>query len=81
MLHLTPYRQRPGYCGPASLKMVLDYYGLKKTELELGKLARCNPNKGTSAEGILKAAKILGFQGFIKDNANLQSQNQQDRGE
>lgn len=27
MLNINPFRQKPGCCGPASLKMVLDFFG------------------------------------------------------
>ena len=40
MLNVKPYREKPEYCGPASLKMVLGYYGIEKTEDELANLAR-----------------------------------------
>jgi len=35
MLKVKPFRQTVGYCGPATLKMVLDYWGVNKTEKEL----------------------------------------------
>jgi len=67
-------KQTPGYCGPASLKMVLDYYGVKKSLKALAELshtpAACE-TAGASAENLLKAAKKLGFAGLIKDWANF----------
>jgi len=59
--------QKSGYCGPASLKMILNFYGLNKTEKELAKLTGASKSKGVGAEGILKAARKLGFKGFYKD--------------
>ena len=35
MLNITPFRQKPGFCGPASLKMVLDFWGVKITEKKI----------------------------------------------
>ena len=32
MLNVDPFRQKPGYCGPASLKIVLGYLGVKITK-------------------------------------------------
>lgn len=67
MLKVKHFQQKPGYCGPASLKMVLFYYGVDKTEKELVRLSRCSKDKGVEAENLLKVAKRLGFKGFIKD--------------
>jgi predicted double-glycine peptidase len=58
------------YCGPASLKIVLDYYGIKKTEKELAKMAGWNKDLGVSDRGIKKAAKALGFKVGIKNNSS-----------
>jgi predicted double-glycine peptidase len=71
MLNVKPYRQKAGYCGPASLKMVLGFYGVEKSEQELVKLTGCTKKKGTGAPAILKAARSLGFSGLIKDNCEL----------
>ena len=71
MLDIKPFRQKPSFCGPACLKMVLRYYGTDKTEKELGKLTKCTFDKGTPGINILKAAHKLGFDGFIKDNATI----------
>lgn len=59
-------------CGPASLKMVLAYYGIEKTEQELAQLAGTDPDLGTSAEGIKKAAESLGFTVEIKDESTFE---------
>lgn len=72
MLNVKPFRQKPGYCGPASLKMVLSYFGTEKSENELVKLSGCKKDKGVEANGLLKAAKKLGFKGFIKDFSNIE---------
>ena len=57
-----------GMCGPASLKMVLDYYGMEKTESELAELCGTDKNLGTSDECIKRAAESLGFKVEIKNN-------------
>ncbi|MDP1619404.1 MAG: cysteine peptidase family C39 domain-containing protein, partial [bacterium] len=72
MLDVKPYRQKPGFCGPASLKMVLDFYGVEKSEEELGKITKCDPDKGITGLAIVKAAEKLGFAGFLKDYAKLE---------
>ena len=59
LLNVTPYEQKSkGYCGPACLKMVLEYYGIVKDEEELAELAECTPQYGVSGEAIT----FLGYQ-------------------
>ena len=70
-MKLKPFRQRPGYCGPASLKILLAYYGINKSEKELARLCKCTRDKGTNAENLVKAAKSLGLEGFIQDYSNV----------
>ncbi|TSC53550.1 MAG: putative fusion protein (N:peptidase-C:desuccinylase) [Parcubacteria group bacterium LiPW_39] len=55
----------------ASLKMVLDYFGVKISEPELIKFTGATARKGTSAKGIRKAARKLGFLVRIKDRTDL----------
>jgi len=52
--------------------MVLDYYGLFKTEKELVNLTGCKPKIGVNAEGIISAAKTLGFQAYKRDFARFE---------
>ena len=58
-------------CGPASLKIVLDYYGVDKTEKELAKMAGWKECLGIDDKGIKKAAERLGFKVVIKNNSNF----------
>jgi len=60
-----------GMCGPASLKIVLDYYDIEKSEKELAKLCRHNKNMGVDDEKIKKAAGSLGFKVKIKNSSNF----------
>ena len=71
MLDVKPFKQTPGFCGPACLKIVLDYYGVEKSETELAKLSNCTKERGTSAENLVNAAKKLGFKAEIKDSCFL----------
>jgi len=71
MLKIKPFRQETGYCGPASLKMVLSYFGVKKTEKELVKLTNCTREWGVEAWVLLKVAQKLGFKGFVKDESTI----------
>lgn len=71
MLHAPPHEQKTGFtCGPGVLKIVLGYYGVKKSEREFRRLAGTT-EEGTSAEGLVKAAKECGFEGEIRDNATI----------
>jgi len=67
MLHVKPFREKPSFCGPASLKMVLRYFGINKSEDELARMSGHKVSIGVEAEGLLAAAKKLGMKGFIKD--------------
>ena len=60
-------QSNPSTCGPASLRMVLDYYGIKKIEKELARLAHTTRHHGTEAKDLVKAAKALGLDGFVKN--------------
>ena len=71
MINVKPYREKPELCGPSSLKMVIDFFGIEKTEDELAELAGYIPTKGTTSEGIINAAKILGFNAFQKDFSEI----------
>ena len=71
MIKLKPFRETPGLCGPASLKMVMDYYGVSVSEAEIAKVAAATKAKGTSITGLIKAAKHIGFETFLKKNSSL----------
>ena len=72
MLDVKPFKQTPGFCGPACLKMVFSYYGIEKSEMELAKLFNSIKEKGTSAQGLIDAANKLGFKAEIKDNCSFE---------
>jgi predicted double-glycine peptidase len=61
-----------GMCGPASLKMVLSYYGVKKTEEELVRLCGTDTNLGTTDLGMKQAAESLGFKVKIKNESTFE---------
>lgn len=72
MLKVKPFKQsKAGYCGPASLKMVLDFYRIKKTEKELIKICGATPRYGMGANGFRRAAKKFSFKILIKDFADF----------
>lgn len=71
MIKIKPFKEKPGHCGPASLKMVAFYYGIEESEKKLAKLCKYTPKKGTSAKNLVKAAKKLDLEGFIQDNSDI----------
>jgi ABC-type bacteriocin/lantibiotic exporter with double-glycine peptidase domain len=60
-----------GMCGPASLKILLSYYGADKDEKELARLCGTKKDLGTDDKGIKKAAESLGFKVKIKNNSSF----------
>jgi len=59
-----------GSCGPASLKIVLNHFEIKKSEKELKKLLKCS-TAGVELEDLLRIAKKIGLNGFVKENSNI----------
>ena len=73
LLPVQPFQEtlHAGMCGPASLKMILAYYGVEKTEAELAQMCGTNPNLGTDCIGIKNAAERLGFTVEIQSNSTF----------
>ncbi len=74
LLQVKPFQEtlHQSMCGPASLKMVFDYYGIDKTEQEIAKLCGTTEDLGTDDKGIKKAAESLGFKVEIKNNSTFE---------
>lgn len=73
MLKIKPFQEtlNASMCGPASLKIVLDYYGLEKSEKELAKLCQHDKTLGVDDKKIKKLAERLGLKVKIKNNSNF----------
>ena len=73
ILKLKPFQEtlHGDMCGPASLKIVLDYYAFDKTEKELAKIAGWKKGLGIDDKGIKKAAERLGFKVVIRNNSSF----------
>lgn len=72
MLRIHPIRQPNGYfCGPASLAMVLSFFGMKKTQQELARICRTTKKNGTDAAALAAGARRLGLSATIKNGATL----------
>jgi ABC-type bacteriocin/lantibiotic exporter with double-glycine peptidase domain len=73
-LNVQPFQEtlHADMCGPASLKIVLDYYGINKSEKELAELCKLVPGLGVDDKSIAEAAKALGFKVEIKNESNFE---------
>jgi ABC-type bacteriocin/lantibiotic exporter with double-glycine peptidase domain len=71
MIKIKSVKQFKGYCGPASFKMILDYYGVNYSQEKLAKLTKTTPNEGCAEEDIVRVAKKLGFKAYIKQNSSI----------
>ncbi|MBU3934862.1 C39 family peptidase [Patescibacteria group bacterium] len=73
LLDVKPFQETldADMCGPASLKIVLEYYGVNKSEEELAKLAGHRKGLGIDDKGIKIAAEKLGFKVKIKSNSSF----------
>lgn len=66
------YKQDTNYtCGPVALQMVLDFFGVFKSEEKLTKMAKTNEKEGTSHRNILRTARKSGFVCYSKSNAKI----------
>lgn len=73
LLKIKPFQEtlHKGYCGPAVLKMVLQYYGVEQSEKALAKLAGTTKSGGTDDKAIVAALKKFGLKPRIKNNASF----------
>jgi ABC-type bacteriocin/lantibiotic exporter with double-glycine peptidase domain len=71
MIKLKLFKQSPGYCGPACLKMVLSVYGIEKSENYLAKLTKTSRKAGCWEKDIVKAAKKFGLEGYVKQKSSI----------
>ena len=72
-LNVAPFQEtlNAGVCGPASIKIVLAYFGVEKPEQELVAITNTDKDLGTTAEDMARAAEALGFTAEIKDNCDF----------
>ncbi len=74
MLNVKPFQETLGIgvCGAASLKIVLGYYGVVKSEGELCRMCGTTVELGTDDEGIVRAAGELGFCAEVKNDSSFE---------
>jgi predicted double-glycine peptidase len=72
-LNVKPFQEtlHAGMCGPATLKILLRYYGINKSEKELARLSGTKADLGTDAKGFILAAKKLGLKSTVKNNCSF----------
>jgi len=72
-LDVKPFQEtlHADMCGPASLKIVLDYYGIDKSEQELAKLTGLAPGLGVDDKGIANATESLGLKVQIENESTF----------
>ena len=73
-LPVKPFQEtlHGGYCGPASLKMVMAYFGVEKSEEEVAEKCGRVPELGTDDESLKKAAEGYGFTVQIQNEASFE---------
>lgn len=70
-LNVRLFRQTKGFCGPSSVRMILDYYGIKKSENAVAKLIGATRKSGCTPEQILMGVKKLGLDSYYKKNSSV----------
>jgi ABC-type bacteriocin/lantibiotic exporter with double-glycine peptidase domain len=73
MLKIKPFQETLGasMCGPASLKIVLNYYSVEKSEKELARLCNVDKDLGVDDKSIKREAEHLGFKVVIKNSSSF----------
>lgn len=80
MIKIKPFKQSRGMCGPASMKMIMDYYGVVRSEKHWARLTANKINEktgkidlyyGCSEFKMVEAAKALGFKALTKQHSSI----------
>jgi ABC-type bacteriocin/lantibiotic exporter with double-glycine peptidase domain len=73
LLDVKPFQETldADMCGPASFKIVLEYYGVNKSEDELAKMAGHRKGLGIDDKRIKRAAETLGFKVKLKNSSSF----------
>jgi ABC-type bacteriocin/lantibiotic exporter with double-glycine peptidase domain len=73
MLRTRSFKQSKMMCGPASLKVVAMYFGIRKSERELARLCKANTTIGTLGKDLAAAARAIGFNATIIDKSDFKT--------
>ncbi len=71
LLKVKHYKETPGFCGPASLKMLFSFFGKDYSEKEMIKLTHATAKYGAEHEDLIRAAKKLGAHVYEKQRATI----------
>ena len=72
VLPVGTYRESaPGRCGPASLKIYMDFLRWPVQESYIAKKCKMRASDGTSPEDMINAARALNFQAYEKQNYSV----------
>ena len=73
LLDVKPFQEtlNADMCGQASLKIVLEYYGIKKPEDEIVQLCKFKKGLGIDDKGIKAVAEKLGLKAVIKNSSSF----------
>lgn len=71
MIKYKTCKQKKGFCGPASLKIVFDYYGVVKTQEEWAKLSGTTKKDGVQNAGLIKAIETVDFTAKVIKEVSL----------
>lgn len=76
MIKIKPIKQKSGWCGAACFKMVMDYYGVKKSQDEWARLTAFRYDKNgriesTDERKFYKVVRKLGFKAYSKNHASI----------
>ncbi|MEK6918735.1 MAG: C39 family peptidase [Nanoarchaeota archaeon] len=69
----VPYdKQKTDYtCGPASLKMILEFFGIKKPEIILAHQAHTKKKTGTTHEQMINLVRREGLYCYVHNQSNI----------
>ncbi len=71
MLDIKPIKQKKRMCGPASLSIVLKYYGINKNQDELKKLLGSTYLTGTKNKKMVKVAREFNLKAKYETNSSI----------
>lgn len=66
------FKQTPDFCGPTCIRMILNHYGIKKSEHELAKIIGATKKDGCTPKQIILGMKKLGIKAIYRKNYSLE---------
>lgn len=70
-LRIKSFLQSTAFCGPASLKIALSFFGKEFSEKELARLSQATSEHGTFHAGMVTGAKKCGAKTFVKEKGTI----------